>query len=528
MAKTGIKHQLWLWALLIPLAASGQEPDFLAEQFYTIANSRNASSFADKISASTRLYSYGKTLSLVVEVKDPRVNIDPDNDDLTDHIEVWFALPASAYPANFEYSFHPDYVASIPEITRSITAEKPRFFSTISEYGSEVSVSDFTSRHDYPRSSEIKKDSLNVPERRSLQYAELPYGVVHFGLFPDGRNVVHYNKKELQLVEDALQIRMGDFVDGIDYIAELHEDEDGYTINARFTPQALGFLKMPELDQIRFMVDIADNGNSPATPANVVISSSRDRIPGKPSTFNSVSFIQPLQTNMTQVPDPFYRQAQMTQLSVYGATDWVNTSVDVDGLVYGNQQVSQSLTEVGFFRQRLWYDSANEEGFLVKRAMQSHDYVNKLPTEREYVQIENQMITADRVIDDRFPDHNDRMARIFRFSDGAAGVILHESNYQDPYGWGECGDCVMENISIRRVTPTDEYDIFSFRQSDGPEPFTEIGEYRFDGFYISKLDWIQKGRILVIRLTDYADVNQERVKLSWAPDGTNLRVEWVR
>ncbi|MEZ4827411.1 MAG: hypothetical protein R3C61_14195 [Bacteroidia bacterium] len=512
--------------MFFPLLAAGQVPDFATDQFYAIGgNSGNG------ISASARLFSYEATLSLVIEVRDKKVNIERENDENTDHIEVWFALPRTAYPSDFEYSSHADYISYVPEKTRGITEEDPRFFSVFSEYGKITTPTDFTSRYDYPRSADIRKDSLPIPERRFLKARSVPFGVVHFGLFPDGRDVIQYNGSDLELVEDALHMRFGDLTGGIDYIAEINEKEDGYTITARISPQALGFVQLPQMDKIRFMVDIADSGADPASPASVVLSSSSNRKPGVPSTFNQVDLHKPLKTSFGHIPADFLKSARLFPLFVYGNTEWILANVDVDGILYREQQVSQVLSEVKFSRVPYHFDITQPSGISVATLLMDLDHVNKLPTEKEFIKIgasPGKMLEVERVLNPGFPDGQSRRSRVFRFPDEIPGVIIRESSYLDPYGWGPCGDCVLETIHIRRITSDDVYDIMSINQGNGPDAFCEVGEFRFEGYYVNQMDWIQSGKILVVRLAHYNGKDQKRIKLSWEKDGSNPRVEWIR
>lgn len=524
MSFSEVRNNIWICYLFFPLISVGQVPDFSTDQFYAISNPASSSN----ITARAQLFSYEATLSLVIEVHDKDINIDPQSNTNTDHIEVWFALPKPVFPPNFEYNTHPEYICAIPESSRSNEGDDPRFFGVFSEYGKITNTTDFVSKYDYPKSSEIRRDSLDIPERKNLKNKSVPFGIVHFGFFPDGRSVIHYNKSDLNLVEDALHVRLGNLAEGIDYIAEIHEKDDGYTINARISPEALGFVQLPQLDQIRFLVDIADNGSTPSAPANVVLSSSSNRKQGLPSTFNQVVFQKPLKTNISPVPNDFFKAARLLPLFVYGNTEWIFASVDVDGIVYREHQVSEVLSEVKFSRVPYRFEAEQILGMQVSTLIMELAHVNKLPTEKEYVRIAGKMIEVERAKNSGFPDGKSRKNMIFRFPDELPGIIIRESSYRDPYGWGECGECVVETIHIRRVTPQEVYDIMSINQGNGPDAFCEVGEFRFDGYYVSQMDWIQSGKILVIRLTHYNGKEQKRVKLSWEKDGSNPKVQWIR
>ncbi|MCB0836872.1 MAG: hypothetical protein KDD99_09450 [Bacteroidetes bacterium] len=510
----------------------GQPADFEMDNFFSL-NKENKEfkdrTITPKVSASAKLYSYGETLSLVVSVKDDRVKIVKNSDEATDHIELWLALPPSSYPPNFEYVHHPDYIAYHPPVTRDKGEIGPsRFFSIYSEYAPQIEKPSFVNGFDYPHDQQ-GNDSLFVPDYRFLTKEEVHFGIVHFGLFPDGRKPVHYNREQMKPLAQALGIEMGDFTEGISYVAEMTENEDGYIITARISPQALGFVQLPRLDQIRFMVDIADSGSN-NRKANVVLSSSPQRKPGKPTSFNKVVFKEALKTNSTDIPDHFFQKASFNPIFVYGDKGWVPTSVDVDALVYQENRTSNSLTEVKFQKQSFQYDSGEYKNVPIESLKIDYNYVNKIPVHKELISVRNQLIEAEqtRLVQ---PDSLEKSSfgdNLFQFPDKSIGLIIRESTSHHPYGWGDCGQCIVENIRIFRITDTNVQAILNIQQSDGPDPYCQIGTYSFPGSYVSQLDWIKPGKILVVRISHYTEKDQERVKVTWAKDGSDVRIEWIQ
>jgi hypothetical protein len=518
------------YALLLPLILLGQQPDLEIENLFTLAESRPV--VPPRISASAKLYSYGETLSLVVAVKDDRIKVVKGRADLTDHIELWLALPASSYPPNFEYVHHPDYIAYQPPLTRDDTDRTdPRFFSIYSEYAPQIDKQTFINGFDYPQDAEYADDSLFVPEQNYLSKEEVHFGIVHFGLFPDGRRPVHYNRAQMEPLARSMGVQIGDFTEGISYVAEPTENEDGYIITARISPKALGFVQLPKLEQIRFMVDIADTGLR-GHKANIVLSSSPRRRPGKPkpTSFNKVVFKEALQTNSTEIPDYLFRQASFNPIFLYGAEGWVPTSVDVDALVYQENRTSSALTEVKFQKQSFEYESEEFKNIPIETLKIDYNYVNKVPIQQELISVKDQLIKAERVrsvrpdsiVKSPFDDH------LFQFPDKTLGMIIRESTALNPYGWGECGDCVVENIRIFRITEEKVQEILNIQQGDGPDAYCQIGPHSFSGSYVSRLDWIKPGKILVVRISHHTEKDKERVKVSWEKDGSDVKIEWIK
>ena len=90
-----------------------------------------------------------------------------------------------------------------------------------------------------------------------------------------------------------------------------------------------------------------------------------------------------------------------------------------------------------------------------------------------------------------------------------------------------CGEpCLEEQINIYRVTEDEKDRILSIQQGEGNEPYCQIGDFAMNEFYITQLDWIEKGKVLVMRLDNwYNPTLKKRVKVSWDKRGNNVEIE---
>lgn len=504
-----------LTLLLTPLLLLAQRPDFAMDKLFEVSQQNNRT--IEPIQANTSLYCNGESITLVVQVFDDRINLDP-SPLYTDHIELWFALPATSYPTNFEYGHHAAYVY-YPDYSRD--QPSPRFFSIYPEYAPQLRVDDFVDKFDYPSERDVLQDRLSVPVGRNLEAREVHYGIVQYGIYPNQPPQL-LNRDHHAVLERSLGQGLGDLASQLNYSVEM--DRGSYTVNVEITPEVLGFVSLPELAEMRFMVNIMDTGSG--GKARRVLSSSQNGEAGRPSSFNEVRFFQPLRTNMTDVPDGLFRVTGFHPVMINGERGWIPTSVDTDALVYKEQTASQSLVEVKFSEQPFRYSNINQQGISLHRLEVLHDFVNSIAEEREYMMLNGQLFAASRMRNSISP-LDTLNSSFFRFPDGSPGLLVKENTPMDPYGWGKNGHLIEETIRIHRVVDDRTQDILYIQQGEGERPYCFIQGQDFSSHYVSKLDWIRKGEILVLILTDWNTGYPTRVKISWNPDGTNVQVEKV-
>jgi hypothetical protein len=312
---------------------------------------------------------------------------------------------------------------------------------------------------------------------------------------------------------------MGKITDGIKYVAENREHGDGYVLNIQLSPQALGYVQAPRLNQLRIMVDVADV-TAPGGKAEPVLSSSRIHT-YHPMVFNQVQLSRPLQTNFSGISDEMLYKTGFSPLLFWSETGWVPVALDVDALVNSRQQASHRLTELKVYRQVVGYERQSVAGTEAEVLTVDLHYVNAVSRERQYLMIYNQLITVERAKYIETSPDGFRNA-FFTFPDGAAGIILRSNTPVHPYGWGDCSNCIEESIGIHRFTPSGRQDILYIYQGDGPNAYVKAGNVEMAQFYIAQLDWIRDGQVLVLRLQHrYEDITR-RLKISWRKDGSGV------
>jgi hypothetical protein len=502
-----------------PLTGQGQSaPALEMDQLHRIEHAGERSVRSSAVSANLKVFCDGAFIFLYIHVRDPQVH--PDQQAAyADHVELSLALPDEAFPADFEYDLHPRYVQAPPQYTSRSQPSPPRFFSVYSEYAHELDLRRFTEDFDYPQ-----QPTGQLPSPYDLQVEEVHFGLMRFALFPDGRPAQLLNRDELRPVEQVLRASLGDVAAGIRYQVTHHAD-GSYEVNARLSPQALGFVPLPELGKLNLMVDVMDVP-VPGQRALPTLSSARYRQPGRPATFNQVRFQKPLHTNFTTIPDALFQAADYHPICFFSRQDWISTGVDVDALVYREHQASQALTEVKFTREPFHYDFLNVAGTPVESLTIDFDYVNQIPSTREYKLLHDYLIPSEQVrskLANSHPIENE----VFRFPDGELGVIMVDNSTFDPYGWGDCGTCIEERITIHRVTDRQRRVLLEINQWDGPDAYCQVGPHYLEDYYVDRTDWIQPGRILVLRLNHRYTKRKKRVKITWNQQGEAVQTTLI-
>ncbi|MEO0471656.1 MAG: hypothetical protein AAF206_18655, partial [Bacteroidota bacterium] len=272
------------FAVFLPLEILAQVPDL------DVYLSPYENGQSTRVETSMQVYCDGEVLSLVIEVIDPEV-VQNEEPFLGDHLQIGLALPQSAYPEDFEYRLHPMYLCSQGN-TRGGESESPRVFSVYGEFSQNIDRRKFLSM--YPRTDRIETEALQIPDPRDLRRQQLDFGLVRYALFPNGRPVQMLNKQNVRLMESVLDTRFGKLTKGIAYTAEMRENGDGYIINAQIEPRALGFVQMPNLEELRILVQVFKVG--PRPNPEPVLSNGPTSNPKHPFTYPRVFFREPLRT----------------------------------------------------------------------------------------------------------------------------------------------------------------------------------------------------------------------------------------
>ena len=520
--RTLARFRLWTAALslcgIAAFAASHAQPaDFALER---LPPPEGTSAPAGGVEATVRLYSDGHNLTLFAEVIDPDVRRGTPPA-LGDRLELWFALPRSAFPEDFVFEQHPAYVVAPPGPSRGGRDRQARLFFPSPKVPKGAGLPGFLRL--YPQADTILADSLLLPMPARLQAAEVHLGLVGIALFPDGRPAQLLNGPALRQTSEWLNIPLQPAVSSLRYTAEPREDRRGYIINAEISPRTLGFITLPELRQLRFAVHVFD---LPPTggPARLVRTTTPQARPHQPATFTPLTLRQPLYLDFIGVTDSLLYLADLQPLCVYGENGWLPIHLDIDALVYRPFWSSEHLLELRCTPLEWTHRWDTLGPYRLERLVLGQVFVNELPRETTFLRFRNQLVPS-RQSAYVLPEPGNLSPSLFRFPDGRPGLIQYESRAHHPYGWGSCGTCLHEDLHILRLGKSGPQTLVEISQWDGPDAYCQIGELRFEGYYLSRYDWIREGQMLVCLLAHRIRPRQlRRVKVSWDAQGQQVEV----
>ncbi len=511
------KFCLLLLSISLGNVADAQWRDLYIEDFFPVNRNRGE---GEELRAEAIVFGDGQNISLHVEVSDPDVRLASSNIS-SDQVRVWLALSSEAFPEGFDYNLHAHYITA--RQTFSPMTERLRFFGVEEGHPPNVDMDQVLEESDYPSNLKLYADSNALPPKVELEENIVPFGMVGYAFFPDNRKPEWVNSQHMDLLEKSLDLKLARLEDSIKYVAEEKDGGGGYTLDISFSPASLGFVQLPEMRKIRVLIEVL-KGSGGGRSTKVLLSSSADRQPDKPHTFNEVVFHTPLKTNFTAIPDELFYLTDFFPVFLFSEADWTPTSVDVGALEILPRQTSRFLTEIKFYKQMLDYDRRIFQGIPVETLRVQFNPVNQIPREKEFTLINNRLYTVEHspyIISD--PEAI--MTGLFAYPDGGVGMILRNSVPVDPYGWDNCQTCVEERISVHRISAEGQGPLFEVRQGEGENAYCRIGEYYFPNFFLAEIDWIEEGRIMILNLNHRYLKTKRRIKVSWNDVGSDLEIK---
>ena len=107
------------------------------------------------------------------------------------------------------------------------------------------------------------------------------------------------------------------------------------------------------------------------------------------------------------------------------------------------------------------------------------DFVNARKKFKEFTLVNGQLFYAERNSNSLdLIDTTDR-SKAFNFPDGVPGIILSRNKTLNPNGWGDCGLCLNEQISILRVDGNENRVVLRVMQGQGSPDYCQIGAESF-------------------------------------------------
>ncbi|MDP5171215.1 MAG: hypothetical protein NWR72_13305 [Bacteroidia bacterium] len=501
--------------------SSGQTPraDATFSRFFSANNHPEPTD----IQAKAWIYSDGGSLTVIVEVQDPEIRT-YRTAGYSDHIQLWIGLDESAFPEPFPHATHPHYVGALyaSSIDRGAPSTENIVFRTFApQYKVTPITNDWVRQTGFPDEAAVRKDSLEVPPASKLRSVNIPFGMVHYALFPDERPAQLLDRGDYQYLETAFNREIGDWASKIKYDVDTLDHQRGYIVSAHVPVEALGFARIPRIDALRIMIAVA-NAKTPGQPAELVAYSQPDNKQAVLAQMTRVAFAKPIRLNPSGIPDEVFTRIGWYPAVFLSRDGWTAVQAESGALVWRRDRVSHQWQETRFSTMSVQYKDYRPEGFPLQRLTATYRSLNMPDVEKDFVLLPTYVERLER--SKGLQSDNISDVTYFRFADGAVGLILKESNSLNPYGWGECGNCLQERMKILRMTPEGVTPLVKWEQSEGPEPGFRIAGEFFPGFYLNSIDQIKGPELMVLALYHRDGRQFRRIKLSWDEKAKNYTI----
>lgn len=270
-------HPVLLLCFLFVNPLYAQKADFATDSLYLSSGEAYHHGKQD-LNGKVKLNSAGDKVVIEIEVADDKTVV-KDDPLHTDHVEIWYALPQRK-----------EEKQRIPEALN----QPPLYYYT-------YDTTDKDNKH--YRFFSIS-DKVSYPYEKD-QKARVYFGEVHYGIYPDNRKAVMFGKENYTLLENVLGEKVGHIHQGVQYKTETTKTGMKYTVT--ITPLGLGFVRVPEMTEALFRIDLVDADGEGET-----VLSTAPGTGDSPSDFNEVSFSRALKTYVTTVPRFVYDTLQFS------------------------------------------------------------------------------------------------------------------------------------------------------------------------------------------------------------------------
>ncbi len=490
----------------------------------------------EDLSASAVMWSDSTSLHLLVHVSDDSVTFS-DDPIHSDHVELWFSTSGRATEVitvtdssrESERLFLYKDIANIDSFRAEL--EDPLFVFTTP---SEAEEDNFYGRIDTTKRA-IEywthygyENELHVLRAGQFSSKHIFNGITHWGIFPDGRSAILYDKELYAELEEQTFTTIN--VDETSPQYEVVLTEKGYTIYAQLYPENLGFAARNGIRYLDFMVDIVDvdSGEKQET----IASSSLHREWGNPSSFTRASLDPPISIKLvdglewlgtTTRPDEMDFYYELPERYMYTTEGWIGIATEVGSWLkdLGHHQTSDlpNIKEVAFKKKIVSYFTFSSKGQdfeVIRRPGIDH---NDRPEDR-------------LVIDGEKPGSQyfepTEILSFFTFPDGTPGFFRaiwgYEWGYCNPIGL--CGCNIKDQLQAVRVDSTGKLMVKDLVTVDqcGPE-IVGADTVRFlsddDWTRSENITWLDKGSRFAIEFDD------AKVVFNWDDAGDNIKYDVI-
>lgn len=220
--------------------------------------------------------------------------------------------------------------------------------------------------------------------------------------------------------------------------------------------KCLGFARAFKMNEIRYVIDIIDV-DTDAT-AEQIISSSANRFYGRPYYFNKIALPFALNIVPDGVPASMIQKMGINQDVIFSGGSWKAYGLNVGGIVFGKDLISEALTEFFFYPIQLIYSkSTTSNNVESERLDLIYNDATCFLQHEVYSLINNQIFSGKEY---RYTNRveSNFINSVFSLPDGSTALVIYDYEPFDPLGCGEYGHAADEFISIMK---TDNQNLFN-------------------------------------------------------------------
>ena len=353
-----------------------------------------------------------------------------------DRIEIWFGSPWADFS---------DYIVGEKN-------KKTFIFRNSAESGDDANLQRFTQDADYPKGKLKNAETGAVIKPIVPQAADLHREYVFYGLTRFSFSATHSYPQQLDLdkykpLENQLGMKLDDLSSSAKY--EVLKTDSGVHYRVAMHNRCLGFARAVSMNKIRYVIDVIDE--DPGKTSEQIISSSPNRFYGRPFYFNNIDLPFALNIVPEDVPASMIKKMGINQDVIFSGGSWKAFGLNVGGIVYGKNFISESLSEFFFYPIQLNYSKSTiPNNTVVERLDLIYDDATCFPQHEVYMLINDQIFSGKAYRYTSLVASN-FINSVFPLPDGTTALVIYDYEPVDPLGFGEYGHTADEFISILKT-----------------------------------------------------------------------------
>lgn len=353
-----------------------------------------------------------------------------------DRIDIWFGSPWSDFS---------DYIVGEKN-------KKTFIFRNSAESGDEANLQRFIQDADYPKGKLKNAESgleikPIVPQANNLKREYIFNGITRFEFSSNQSIAKQLDLDKYKPLENQLGMKLDDLSSFAKY--NVSKTDSGLHYRIAMHNKCLGFARAVKMNEIRYVIDIIDG--DPDETSEQIISSTSNRFYGRPYYFNKIKLPFALNIVPDGVPASMIQKMGINQDVIFSGGSWKAFGLNVGGIIYGKDFISEALTEFFFYPIQLIYSkSKTSNNVEVERLDLIYKDATCFLQHEVYTQINDQIFSGKEY---RYTNRveSNFINSVFSLPDGSTAMVIYDYEPVDPLGFGEYGHTADEFISIMKT-----------------------------------------------------------------------------